>query len=238
MAVALQAHGMFRGSGAGGTSGNFDTTTGSPNLLVVFLVIQGGSGAPPSFSDNQSNSYTMFMDQPQSAASDHLSGGGGVVIMYYVKNPTTSATHTFSDSQGGQYFNIMWATFSGIDVTGDPIDNHLSTTTASGSNTVLPVGPISNTSGELIITGVGSFAQSAALSIDSSFTILEDGAFIGSTSYGGGLAYKIGTGASETPTWTFDANQPWFNAMIATFKAAAGGGGATAPAVVPQIISF
>jgi len=218
MAFSLKGHNLFQCGQNGGTSGNFDTTTGTPDFLAVFVSYQTGSTVV--FSDNQSNSFTRV-----DPVGEGVVGGG--IILFYCASPTTSATHTFSVSGSSSFSTIVWQTWTGVKTSG-PYDGSVGNG-QSGSASTLTTGSISTSAGELILAALCDFANASTndKTIDSGFTITDQSGFTSSNppyAYPCSMAYKLQTGSSENPQWSWGTAQVDTNACIATFFGASAAG--------------
>jgi len=156
--------------------------------------------------------------------------GSSAVVIYYCINPTTDASHTFSNNC--TEFAVV-GFFSTIEVqvfgtaTGISIDKQNGGTTTFGT-TVQPGTVTPSATNELIVTGIGQNGGGGGagnpFSIDSSFAVSPGTAPAnGSGGIPGAMAYKIKTDAlAENPTWTSSFNNPGPNvAVIMTFQAGA-----------------
>lgn len=217
MAIALVAQATSTGAQTGGTTGAVDTT--GATLLVA--VVTRYSGGVPTVSDSNSNTWTALTDR---------TGGEAAARIYYAVNPTVGSAHTFTIGGGGSdyYAKITVGAFSGA-ATSTPFDQQNGAGSGSGSTSLASGSVTPGEDNELIIsvisTGTGS---SGTYSVDNSMT-----KFSGEEPYeinvneGHAGAYKIQTTATAidaTWSWTGSAVRA---AAIATFKAAAAGGGVT-----------
>jgi len=214
----------FVSSVAAGSSYNNNVTTGSADtsgatLLVVVVSTYGTGGT---LTDSNSNTWN--------ALTRRGSAGDAGCQIYYAVNPTVGSGHTFTYSSTAKYPSVAAMAFSGAD-TSSPFDvqnganNTTMTTLATGS--VTP-----SEDNELIIAGYGGYSG-AVSSIDSGMTIANSVAY-SANHLAAGSAYKIQTTATAiNATWTIGSAS--INAAaIATFKAAAGGGGPVIPVFMNQ----
>lgn len=218
MAIALVANVASATNSGGTTSGAIDTT--GANLLVA-VVSDYKATAAPAFTDSKGNTWTGLTAQQNSS---QLSRGR----IYYAVNPVVGSGHTFTYAATSIFASIYVAAFSGAD-TASPFDqengaqNDGAASLATGS--VTP-----SEANELVVAGFGA-TDGGPFGINGGFTITDQLAYSGGNYFGGALAYLIQTSAAAAnPTWTPAANAPMV-AVIATFKASAGGG-----VVVPVMV--
>lgn len=205
----------------GGTSGAIDTSSAS------ILVAHAASYKPGTltFSDSKGNTWTKltaktantFSKSQIAYAFDH--GGSALVV-------GSGHTFTIATDTPPTYCTFNAAAFSGS-LTTDPINAQNGLAQNSTGTTIAP-GSVSPAGTDLFITGI-CFETAASVTIGSSFTILDQAGYVASTAFAGAMAWKESSSA-ENPTWTMNTN-PAFDsaATIASFKAAAGGGGLVGP---------
>lgn len=209
MAFTLIAH-----AGAGGTSGG--ATTGPVNMTGATFFVGGVSryangGSAGTFSDDQFNTWTPLT---QIANSDIY------VQLFYCVNPTVTSTQLFLYTGAVTFPSVFISGWAGQDVS--PFDQEAGALQV-GPN-VQPGACNPGFANELFITLVGSESGGPVNAIDSGFTILDTVPYTGGSTEPGGMAYKIQTvGSSENPTWDITSFTQG-GAVIACFKAAAGGG--------------
>jgi len=164
--------------------------------------IPSGYNAP---TDSNGNTYTAL-----NTGNGFGSQGN---IIYYAANPTTSSSHTFTETTWYQGFCVQ--AFSGI-ATSSPFD-------AQNSGALSPGSVTPNFNNELIVTGLANYCGGAT-GINDSFTIPASNGQIGCVDnkyYGVAMAYLVQTtAAAVSPTWTTNASNA-YTSNIATFKAAA-----------------
>ena len=201
-------------SSAGPTFTTSGVNTTGADLLIVFIT---SGSTTPSLSDSFSNTWTLIAS---------ITGSHGLSYLYYCSAPTVGAGHTFTTDKTN-FGTITVQAWSGS--AASPLDQFSSFGTST-TTTVQPgsITPLSNN--ELIICG--SFSGLVAIAeptVDSGFTIPAGSGFAGvpGTNYGGeALAYLEQTSAAAVnPTWTYASNTGDGQAIIASFKGAAGGGG-------------
>ncbi len=216
IAFVVGAH-VTEGSGAnGGTSGSIDTS--GANFLVVS--VGSYSGGDTTITDSKSNNWTQLTPQDETQVSLVRSR------IWYAKNAIVGSGHTFSDAVASSFPSFCVAAFSGVD-TSSPFDQQNGAHDAGGvSTTGISTGSVTPTSdNQLIIAGLAVGSSTATPAIDGGFTRLDFVNFSASTYYGSALAYLIQTSAAAAnPFWDTDVTNTKA-ATIATFKAAAGGGG-------------
>lgn len=217
IALVTNTFARYTSETSGCTTGSVDTT--GANLLVVGMSQENGPGNAATLTDSKSNTWTH--GTWRNATSNDPSGR----LSYCVPSSVGSG-HTFTLSGGG--FSSVWvAAFSGA--AASPFLQE-----SAGSNgTGITRQPGSLTPSEdncVLVTFVAGF-MSAALSINSSFSITNSATFV-SGSYAGGLAYLIQTTAgAANPTWSWATNTAGSTsvATMMSFKAAAAGGSAWGP---------
>lgn len=199
------------------TTGSLDTT--GCDLLVVLISGTSGPIGSGTVSDSKGNTWNKL------TAPAVGSGFNGGAVIWYAVNPTVGSGHTFTLSSGiTGYPSIVAAGYSGSDTT-SPFDVENGATLNASSGQPGSVTPSVND--ELLVTGSsnGSFGA-ATVTSDSGFTDVV-GRGVSGNGLGISYAYKVQTTAgAENPTWTTTAGSIGV-AVIATFKAAAGGGGTT-----------
>lgn len=204
MAIALVAH-TFANNGTTPVTTPAINTTGA-NLIVIGVAWENTT---PAISDNQSNTYTLV-------ASQNSGTGLGACSLYYCSSPITSASHTFTSTNGTDP-TIFVQAFSGA-ATSSPLDRHNSANT-SGS-TIQPGSVTPSVANELLVAvaQASSGGGQTLNSVSGGFTITDSGSG-GPSSFASGLAYLIQTSAgTANPTFTFSAANTWLSAVIATFK--------------------
>jgi len=188
-----------------GTTGAIDTTGAD---FLVAVVSQGFQVDPPT--DNKSNTWTALTEQTGSS-SNH-------VRIYYAKNATCGTGHTFTTPAGAAFPSLCVVAFFGSDLT-SPFDNENGVGESSSPVSTGSITPSQND--ELVIAIAGGNCTSPA--IDGGFTLQENEDQTGGVNYGSAIAWLIQTtAAAANPAWTVASS---CNAAIASFKAAAGGGG-------------
>ena len=215
--VGLGSKNQNLGGNGGTTSAAVDTT--GANLIVITI----GSGTDITITDSEGNTYTTAVARTGSTF-------GGRARIAYVYNPTTSASHTWTASGSGEAVAICVRWYSGA--ASSPLDQ---TNSSQGSGGTRQPGSITPSEDNcLVVTGVGVFTVSTA-TIDSGYTV--QGTLVGSSSFSWGmsLADIIQTTATATnPTWTVTDGTGGYAGVIASFKAAAGGGSSASPSVSPS----
>lgn len=199
----------------GGTSSSFDST-GADTLFLVFGAIDAD---PNSISDSKGNTWTLVVD--------HDNGGSGFKTYLYrsdtpatvgsghtvtITNTTAFIAFSLEGMAGGKTTGIVDQTNSGEGIFGSSVQP--GSITPSEDNTV-------------VITGCTTTNDGSISSIDGGFT-LSNSVAPGGTNVTSGVSYLIQTSAAAAnPTWTLSGTVTRENAVIASFKAAASGGGVT-----------
>lgn len=132
----------------------------------------------------------------------------------------TNASHTFGINTSFDAIDV--AAFSGALTGSDPF-NAENGATGSGVTSLSP-GSVSPFGTDLFIAGLGWYANNT-MAIGSSFSITDQQNYAGGGSMGAALAWKE-SASSENPSWTWSGTNE-SAAVIASFKGAGGGGGAT-----------
>jgi hypothetical protein len=191
---ALLAHTHTAAGSAGGTSSAINTTGAS--LLVCAISCYNGPGATTAPTDSQSNTWT--------ALANHQSAGSDQTRIFYCISPSTSASHTFTQSNAYSIGNVTAFSSPSTPVVGSEVSaNATATTIQAGSLTP-------SAANNLIVSAVGAnVGGSAASSVNGGFTITDTAAYTSSVSHGASMAYLVQAGAtSVNPTWTFSASVP------------------------------
>lgn len=200
-AVTYSAQVVAHTGNAGGTTSAINTT--GANLIVVGVHDVGTN--PSSISDSASNTWTL--------AKAQLGTSVGVAL-YYCYNPTTSASHTFSES-GASDPSMFVIAFSGA--VSSPLDQ---TNSGTSSATTVQTGSVTPSQNNEILAVIGANGSGGSVtlnSIDSGFTITDKVPGAGANA-SGGIAYLFqSTAASVNPTLTFSTSNG-NAAAIATFK--------------------
>lgn len=189
-----------------GTTPAVDTTGAS--LLVACVC----GDTAPSISDSKGNTWNELLME--------TGDFGYEVSLFYAANPTVGTGHTFTVSGGSPAMGVV--AFSGVATT-SPFDQQ---STGDQDNTSpASAGSVTPTEdNELLVAGCGGLGS--AVSIGSSFNLDQDIDVVGGTNFSVAIAHKIQTTAgAENPDWAFSGTA--IATVIATFKAAAGGGGRT-----------
>lgn len=207
MAYGLVVHALANGANTGTTSA-IDSSGSS------LLIIGRSRQTAPVVSDSKGNTWTPCTEQ--------VFGGVGVRL-YFVENPTVGASHTATNAVSGWTGAFCFAAFSGA-LTSGVLDQQNGATPAHGTSGQ-PGSITPSVDNCLIITAVTADDVTGTYAIDSGFTIIDQINLVGGTSFGVAVAYKIQTtAAAVNPTWSWaSAADP--SMVIASFKAAGGGGG-------------
>jgi hypothetical protein len=183
----LSSAGAISGTSNTVTTGAIDTTGAS---LIVLVCSAFGALAP---ADSQGNTWTGLTNQV--CISSLIN-----VRIYYCLSPTTSATHTFSNTGSATYPSInvqAWSGYGAFDT-----ENGASNINGPDAFQGGSVTPGQNNS--LVISAIGSGSNATNVpSINQSFTITTYSTFNG-TGEPSGLAYlEQGTAAAVNPQWTW-----------------------------------
>jgi hypothetical protein len=221
MAIALVT--KVEAAGASNvTSGAIDTT--GANLLV--MVVSSYSGGPaPTVSDSKSNSWTGLTAK---------SSGFGYSRIFYSVPSSVGTSHTFTVSGAGVYTWFSAMSFSGAHAT-TPYDAENGATTGGAES--LATGSVTPSEDNcLVVAALGSGGTGTyTFSIDGSFSVQDQASYVGGNNMPGASATLIQTtAAAANPSWSWTGSVA-AAATIASFKSAAGGGGATA---VPNALAM
>lgn len=214
MAYSLISHVKGDGGGNSGFTSGAINTTGADLIVIVGSVYNATAYTVTGhLTDSASNVYTKLTQQD--------STNRGIAIFYKV-SPATSASHTFTVTQAGEWAfpAIAVTAWSGAYTSGAPIDQQNGANTGSAAS--LATGSVTpSQDNELVVAGWSSGATTSH-SV-SGYTISDQTFNTGSVA--GGQAYLVQTTAGATnPSIAFGSTVEGAVA-VATFKAAAGGGG-------------
>lgn len=218
MAIARVSEVMCPRGVTGATSSAIDTTGAT-------LLVGGLAGFQPTnpytIEDSKGNTWTALTIQATGAAQEARTG------LYYVANPTVGTNHTFSWAFAG-YGNatMVFAAYSGATTT-SPFDQQNGNATNANVSSIVTNSVTPTQDNELVIVmgGFSNNMNTGTGSIDGGFTIVAQREFGGSNVVGGLFAELIQTTATAAnPTVTAPTSSGPMSAVIATFKAAAGGG--------------
>lgn len=189
------------------TSKSSSVTTGAG--IIVIVVSHDQSVPSYTVTDSLGNVYL--------SRTNYASTAEGAIQIWYVLTPITSGTTDFTIfTSGGIPSGVMMA-FG--DVTSYELEN--GATNGAGSSLTLATGAVSSSYSNVLLISGATWTVVGVVTIDSSFTIAQQAAFVNGFHYGVGGAYKIiTTAASQNPTWTFPTTST--NAVdIASFKSSA-----------------
>jgi len=196
------------GFGTNSATTNALNTTGA-NLIVLGLSC--ASSVTPAISDSQSNTWTQIA---------LVSAGTGKCILYYCSAPSTSASHTFTASATNIFAFLAAQAWSGAKSSG-PLDQQ--TSNGSGSSATIQPGSITPSQNNCLVITAMNGSIAGTMSIDSSFSISDQKALVGSVNYTGAMAdFVQGTAAAINPTWTNSGGASFIDAAIASFLPSTG----------------
>jgi hypothetical protein len=198
----------------GGTSAAISTAGAS---LVVFAISSDSGGGPPNtghISDTQSLTWTLrdTMDNGISAvqifdAVPTSTGGGATIAVTVTKTACYAA--------------IAMATFSGAHASPfESVEGDFST----GVTTVSPNPVVTPSAATMVVSVLAGGSAFGTVTGPTGYSTPLEQDFVGATSYGVALAYKIGLGATEDPEWTA-SSAPNMSTLAAAYIPSAGGGG-------------
>ena len=188
----------------GAAAGNDVTTDAIDTTVALFLVLLLANFANPStgtISDSKGNTWTALTNR---------AGGGYNGRLYYCIAPTVGSGHTFTYTITPNEFPTLCVFAHSDNVTS--LDNQSGTGSGTQPGNITPAG-----NNRLFICGVTTDSTDSP-TINSSFTLSEIEAPVGSQHVGGALAYKLQTtGGSENPTWSgLTTNRPVAMAAFVT----------------------
>jgi hypothetical protein len=180
---ALISHTSSAGGSTGGTSPAI-TITGAKLMVVSVAFDPAGTGL--TVTDLCANTWTALIG---------AGGSGALQKGFYVINPTICANDTITVTGVNVLASFEVAAFSGT-----------STLTAqaqavnTGSSSGQAVGPITTTTGHIVVSACGTASGSLTFNSASPLTIT-DQVFASGSNYGGGFAWGTASGATTTATW-------------------------------------
>jgi len=187
-----------------GSSQAYSSSNTAGNLLVVF----GESFQPLTVSDSKGNTWAVAaqIEDPDSA----------YFYIWYAKNCAAGA-NTVTMGGDGQFsmLTLVVMEFSGADTTA-PFDVQSTQVVGSSPTSTLSSGAAMTTANGELILGANDNGTGITPSPGSGFT---SAALVGTAS----VIYRIQTSAgSIAATWTAPSSGIWYDALMATFKAAGG----------------
>lgn len=213
------------------TTSGIDTT--GATLLVAAVNEYFADPTLANMSDSNGNTWHHLTMLDDSATS------GMEFVIWYAYDHGGSALsvgsgHTFSYA-GTSYAGLTVMAYSGTQTSSDPFDQQNKAGTAAGF-TAQPGSITPTVDNELVVTYVqGLIAADETYSINSSYNKRQELFYNGNANMGGADIVQTTAGATN-PTWTSD-NSPRHLALIASFKAATGGGGGTTDSGLRAIIN-
>jgi hypothetical protein len=196
-------------------------TTGAD--VIVFATTEATANALGAPSDSASNTW------PAATINDNDVPDTRRAVLYVLRNPTTSASHTFTWTPGGTnsaFSPVVVIALSGSLKSATPVDQTSSANSGVTLVTTEAAGSITPTqNNEMLVTVLAhSFTPISAASINNG-TIYESLVYVGGTTYGLYLgAFNQVTAAAINETWSWTTAVP-ATAMVVSLKAA--------PALVP-----
>jgi len=199
-AVTLIANTSAAGFGETTTAGI--NTTGADFIVIGLAIDDGYNGTP---SDSKSNTWTQV--------SNTYTQTNVRVRMWYTRPTSVGTSHTFT-VPANPIGSIFVAAFSGVNLSTTDQQNG-----ANGFASSLATGSITPTqNGALLISLLGINAVGLPISINNSFTLIDDEEFVSGTNYGGGMAWRLqDPAAAINPTWT-RTNTNGMAATVISFK--------------------
>lgn len=229
MAIAVVAHGAFKnaGSDSNGFTSTSLNTTGATLLVVGLAETDGGTGT---ISDSKANTWHQLTVNNEVSANQST--------IWYAFDKSGSALvvgsgHTVTVTATGDFPGLTVIALSGTDTTA-PFDLQSGHAIGGAATSVQP-GSLTPSAANCIVITVYSTDDTTGTAINSGFTkadTLATGSF-GET--GTALGYIIQTTATAVnPTWS-ETNASGLTASMASFKAAAGGGGSRGLFLTPPV---
>lgn len=196
------------------------SSTGSGNLLVIAIEVWTSSGQSFTFKHNGSSvTYTNI----GVAASDTTNFRGS--YMFYRENISSGTTSVEVTSSGGNFTAVVME-FSGA-VTSSSLDKAVGKSDAASSGT--PTTPLSGTlsqADEVVIGTISAINNPSTVNFP--WTLVHNVGNGSQFQRGGAVAYLV-VSATTSVQATFNMTSTTYSALTASFKASAGGGGATVP---------
>jgi hypothetical protein len=195
-------------------STTFASTPTAGNLVVVACTaISGGTFGTSAVTDNKGNTYTRINT---ATVLDNT------VAVFYAKNISSSATFTVTcDANINDYTAIAIHEYSGADIT-TPADQ---TNTGTGTSTAVATANVTTATSNQLYFGAMVYEDDATRTITPGSGYTERQESESSASATIGTEDKTAAAGTHSATWTLGTSGSWA-AVIATFKPAAGGGGA------------
>lgn len=199
----LLAHTAAAPLGYPGSTTTMAIDTTGANFIVIAAENDQTGGTTNTISDSAVNPWTRI-------AAVHISGGG--CALYYCASPTTSATHTFTNSTTQYDTGLAVQAWSGINATpftGQYGDTSATSTSGLASAVIAGIG-------DLVVIALGSAAAigvSTATVLPSGFVFTDaiDPAGFSENHIMMGYAIYDGTPATTVPVWsstiTYSATQ-------------------------------
>lgn len=208
LAITLVAGAFLSADLAAGNPSSAIDTSGA-NLLV------GGASwfnAQPTYTDSKGNTWAFVRN-------DSFFGIANL-DSYYVSAPVVGSAHTVTPT--GNNGALSLAAFTGV-LASSPFDQATGVNDSDGGSSIQSVA-LTPSEDNCLIVAVLYFESGAVSSIDGGFTLLSSA--VGGS--GTAIAYKVQTtAAAVSPTWTLSTGNSRLDAQLLSFKAAAGGGGAS-----------
>lgn len=222
MAIAIVASANAAGSASVPQATTGINTTGA-SLLVVMIGGYPDSGAGVSSGGMSDLIGGAASGNTWTALTAQALGGFSIFgQMYYAANPNVGANHTFL-ATGNYYQGLTVLAFSGVTTT-SPLGSQSGNT---NSNTTIQPGSVTPISvGDLVVTGLAA-NNTNSNTIDSGFASppTQTVTYSSGNSIASDITYLVvGSTSALNPTWT-NGSSNQLATTIATFKAAAGGGG-------------
>lgn len=217
MTISFLVNPTAVGGAAGATTAGIDTT--GADFFALVASWYSGVSTNVTISDSKSNTWNGL--------TQSTSSGPFKCQIFWCKPTSVGAGHTFTVSAASSFSSISVAAFAGV--TTSPADQQNGATVGSGGATISTGSVTPSENNELLIAGLVWGDNAATISVSGGFTIPTNGTknWTTSTNEGCSLAYLIQTTAiAANPQWTASSNfSVAAAARIATFKAAATGGG-------------
>lgn len=211
LATASSGATFIRGTCAGAGGPNTGVTATLDTTGANFIFVSAAYFTAGTFVDSGSNTWTSLGTTGTNPTSQN----------FYVASPSgTGVGQTFTYSGTATYTSVCVAAFSGV-LASSPFDSPGASNTATSIS--LATGSVTPTlATDFMITAVASGGGGSPFSVDSSFIITNTIAFVASTHYAVGIAYKLSTSTAQNVTWTNNVSQV-IDVGLAAFKSASGG---------------
>lgn len=213
MAFTTPIAGIAESLGSNGGTSSAMNTSGADLLVAAVTLALGGS---VTLSDSKSNSWT---------AGPEASNGATTLRLYYSVPTSVGSGHTFTISGTSVFSSISVQAWAGAHTS--PFDQE-NDNAADPVSSIQPGSVTPSDNGQLLVTAMHNSGDTsdASRSIDTSFATPYQKGLVGGASYAIASSYFVQSSAAAiNPSWSWSTGATAGLAVIASFKASAGGGG-------------